>query len=109
MSKLRYKDILFDSFSFSDDDCKIYIDESNAKTLEGFEGGGWGYICPHCIKKYGFYEETGLTEEQLGQIIHAEHNDVIDDFICCVDGCYNKNAFDINFRTEDCELIREEK
>lgn len=104
--KLQYKDVVFDSFSFSDDDCKEYIDESNANSLQGFEGGGWGYICPHCIKTYELYNETDLSENEVDEIIDEESHGVADDLICCVDDCYNKNAYDINFETSKCKLIK---
>lgn len=100
--KLNYKGIVFDSFGFADDDCNKYVDESNIESLDNFQGGGWGYICPHCIKKYGLYEETDLTEQKVDKILTDDYED---DFICCVDGCNNRNAFDISFNTSDCKLV----
>ncbi len=113
MKKLLYKGIEFDDFQLyreteNSSGCEYgYPTDENLNTKDWEEADV--YICPHCIKKYGFYEETDLSEKQLEQIIFDENSGIADDFICCVDGCYNKNAFDINFKTEDCKLIREEK
>lgn len=106
MKKLNYKGVTFDSFAFSNDDSTKYIDESNVVSLEEFQGGGWGYICPECIKKHGLYAETDLTENEVeSEIVNKENRYGYDGIICCVDGCNNLDACDINFKTDMCELV----
>ena len=50
----------------------------------------------HCIKKYGLYEETETTEEEINKIIADQKNDDYNyyDLICGVNGCNNKDSFD---------------
>lgn len=102
LRKLKYKNILFDSFCFTDENSIVYKDESNIDTLDEMTGGGWGYICPHCIKKYELYSETDLTESQVDNIINSGEKDTL---VCCVDGCHNENAYDINFDIKECSVV----
>lgn len=101
MKRLKYKNIEFDSFCFSDDKNEVYKDEGNIDTLDKMTGG-WGYICPHCIKKYGLFSETDLTEQQVDSIINDSEED---ELVCCVNGCFNKNGYDINFDVSECSIL----
>lgn len=101
MNKLVYdKRVVFDDF-------QLYREANNSGECEyGYPYskttiGEWEevnvYICPHCIKKYGLYEESETTIEQIDKIIAEQRNGNYQyyDLTCSVDGCYNKDSFDV--------------
>lgn len=99
--KLNYKNITMDAFTFYNEDKDEHKQEDNIKSLD-FNGYGWSYICPHCVKKYNLYKEVGTKEQAIEDVINSGYED---DFICCIDGCENKNAMEFSFEINECELV----
>ena len=52
------------------------------------------YICPHCIKKYGLYEETETTKEEIDDAIKMKTCGDYFDLTCGVSGCGKNNPFE---------------
>jgi hypothetical protein len=101
---MEYKGIKFDAFMFGDENITSGDkDESTIETLEGMELG-WTYVCPHCIKQHKLYTESSMSEQGIEDLIN---DDTEDEFICCVDGCHNKNAVEISFYPDKCKLIND--
>jgi len=100
MSKLLYNGkVKFDDF-------QLYRESNNSggceygypqdkTTIEEWEEVNV-YICPHCIKKYGLYEETETSEAEIDEVLkaQAEGNYLYYDLTCGVDGCQNTDSFD---------------
>ena len=112
MNKLIYdKKIVFDDFQLyreSDNSCESeYGYPENKTTIEEWEEVNV-YICPHCIKKYGLYNETETTREQIDKVIADQKNGGYKyyDLTCGVDGCYNKDSFDGWLSIKKSELIK---
>ena len=65
------------------------------------------YICPHCIKKYGLYEETETNEEKINKVLEEQANGNYDyyGFVCGVDGCNNTDSFDAWLSIKKGELV----
>lgn len=109
MKKLLYKGIEFDDFYLyreteNSSQCE-YKYPHTAQAVDGFEEADV-YICPHCIKKYGLYEETETTAEEIENIIQNELEGEYDDITCGVKGCYNKNSFDGWLNISECSLAK---
>lgn len=100
MNKLIYDNkVVFDDFQLyreanNSGGCEYSYPE-NETTIEEWEEVNV-YICPHCIKKYGLYNETETTEEMIDRVIADQKNGNYDyfDLVCGIDGCNNKDSFD---------------
>lgn len=100
MNKLIYDNkVVFDDFQLykeadNSNGCEYDYPE-NETNIEEWEEVNV-YICPHCIKKYGLYNETETTEEMIDRVIADQKNGNYDyfDLVCGIDGCNNKDSFD---------------
>lgn len=107
MKKLKYKDVTFDCFCLVDNEKDIYTEGNDANentNLKDYDEIIGTYICPHCIKKYGLYKETETTEVEINEHCQLEDSDLLGS-VCCIDGCYNDNTYDIWLDTKQCSLI----
>lgn len=107
MSKLRYKSATFDCFNKYNCTGKkdVYEDETNIKAVEQNDSI-YSYVCPECAEKFNFYKETEMSKEEITELkAQKEENYGSLSLTCCVDGCYNKRAIDIDFDNSHCVLI----
>lgn len=80
----------------------------NGEKLDGYEIADV-YICPHCIKKYGLYSESDITENNVDASIEdcTENGYSSDTPVCGVKGCYNTESFDGTLLTALCRVIKD--
>lgn len=113
MNKLLYnKKVAFDDFQLyreadNSSECEYGYPQDEIVISEWEEANV--YICPHCIKKYGLYNETETTEEKINKVLEAQASEDYDYYgmTCGVDGCYNEDAFDGWLSIRKSELIKE--
>jgi hypothetical protein len=106
MKLLKYKGVLFESFSSYLEGKEDYKDEASMETIREGESI-YSYICPECILANELYKETDTTETEVNNMIdeNQESYAMVSPCICCVKDCENLGGLDIDFENEHCELI----
>lgn len=107
MKKLNYKGVLFDCFRKYN--CEGEYEDNLTITKIEKEDSIYSYICPECAEKFNFYKETEMSKEGIIELKAQEEENYGLSITCCVDGCYNKRAIDIDFDNSHCVLIATDK
>lgn len=108
MQILVYKGIEFDDFALyrwanNSAECEYGYPSDRKLNLSEWEEVN-AYICPHCIKKYGLYNESQSYEELVEKFISGECDN--DEYLmtCGVKGCNNGKTFDSCWGARRCSL-----
>lgn len=107
---LKYKQAIFEDFLLRGEPTKEY-GNNNSENLKNFDFADI-FVCPHCIKKYGLYNECGVNKEEIScRLKETSYKGIsfgnyLEKVCCGIKDCNNNNSYDGTLETNKSQLIK---